>query len=101
MAGGEDREYQVSRPTDEEIIVSGKKAKGVLIKENYSPGWQATVNNKRVKIYKAGLRQMYVMIPNGADDFKVELKFNGAWYHWLILGVSGLTLLAIFVSLKR
>lgn len=98
---GKTGEYQVSHPTSEEIIVSGKEAKGVLIKENYSPGWQATVNNKRVKIYKAGLMQMYVILPQDSQEFRMELKYQGDLKYWLILGVSGLTLLAIFVSLRR
>jgi len=88
-------EYEVSRPTSEKIVVSGKGAKGVLFKEHYNPGWRAKVNGKRVKIYKAGLLQMYVVIPEGVEDFTVELNYYGAWYHWLILGVSLVSLIGV------
>lgn len=94
------RDFEVEHPKSEKIIVSSDMGNGFLLKENYNPGWVAKLNNKRVKIYKAGLMQMYV-VRNGTSKNKdvLVLKYNGSPIHWILFVISSISFLSILLYL--
>jgi hypothetical protein len=90
--------FKVSHPKPEDIIVISSQGKGVLLKENYNPGWIATLNGQKTKIYKAGLFEMY--IPFKSDGInKVELKYYGNPLHWLLFFIFLFSLIGVLIYL--
>lgn len=87
-------DFEVSHPQPEEINVSGSKAKGILIKEHFNPGWQAQIDGKKAKIYKAGLLLMYIPLGEQSERFNLRLIYNGAPIHWILFALS----LSIFLG---
>jgi len=91
--------YTVSVPGYEKIIINGSQGKGVLIKEHYNPGWSATINGKRAKIYKAGLFLMYVPLSSNQGEYVVELSYNGAPIHWILFIITTITFVGLVIYL--
>ena len=81
--------FDVTRPKPSKIIVSTKNSRGIYFKENYHPGWKATINGEATPIYKAGLSFMYLPLPKSMDNTQVEFEFRGSPASW------GLTLLTV------
>lgn len=50
--------------------------KGILFKEAFFPNWKASLNGKRVKIYKAGSGFMYVPILNSKKGDQIIFTFG-------------------------
>lgn len=88
--------FKVSHPTPEKIIVSSSQGKGFLLKENYNPGWSAKLNGKKIKIYKAGLFQMYIPFDSDKGEQVVELNYFGNPLHWVLFIISFVSLLGVF-----
>lgn len=61
-------------------------ARGVLLKENWVPNWQASVNGEPAAIYRAGPDFMYVPIPSGTAT--VEFRFTRTPLEWVGDSVS-------------
>ena len=99
LAGGlpkADVEALISRSRPEKVEIRGQDFSGVVFKEHFDPGWQATVNGKRVRIYSAGPDFMYVRVPQSfKGEVKVEFFYRGTLDNWffffLSLGSIGLT----------
>lgn len=92
-------DFQVSHPKSEKIVVKSDKGKGILLKENYNPGWSARLNGKRVKIFKAGLFEMYIPLPSNKGEYSVELNYFGAPIYWVLFFVSSISLIGISIYL--
>ena len=90
-------DFEVNHPKPEAITVKTNDGKGVLIKENYNPGWVARVNGKKVKIYKAGLFEMYIPFDNQEGEKIVELNYYGSPIHWVLFTVSAITFIGIIL----
>ncbi len=88
--------FKVSYPNPQEIIINSSRGKGFLVKENYNPGWNATLNGKKVKIFKAGLLQMYVPFDSKKGEQTLELNFYGNPFHWALFAISIISLLGAF-----
>lgn len=86
--------YSVEKRKPEEIVVRGKQAKGVLIKENYDSGWEAKLNGSKTKIYKAGLFLMYVPVKDGGD-FELRLEYTGKLINWFLFFLTVISLVII------
>ena len=72
------------------VSVTGQ-AHGVLLKENWVPNWQATVDREPAPIYRAGLDFMYVPIRTGTAT--VEFRFTRTPVEW---AGDSLSLVAVF-----
>jgi len=91
-------DFEVSHPNPENISVKSNEGKGVLIKENYSPGWGARLNGEATKIYKAGLFEMYIPF-NSRGINEVNLKYYGVPIHWVLFIVSGVSFAGVLTYL--
>jgi len=95
-------EYKAEHPSSEEIVVSGKKAKGVLLKEHWNSGWRAKLVKsqkskvKSLRIYKAGLLEMYVFLPQ-VEEFTVEFRYKGVPVYWVLFSVSLVSLAMVLI----
>ena len=92
-------DFELSHSKPEEIIVKSSQGKGVLLKENYNPGWWAKLNGKKVKIFKAGLFEMYIPFASTEGGQVVELNYYGAPIHWVLFLVSTTSLIGTFIYL--
>lgn len=92
-------DFKVEHPTPEKIAVSAFQGKGFLIKENYNPGWNAKLNGKKVKIYKAGLFQMYVPFEDLGKEQTVELIYLGNPLHWVLFAVAFISFILVIIYL--
>ena len=93
-------DFEVSHPKSEKIIVKSNEGSGFLIKENYNPGWAAKLNEKKIKIYKAGLMEMYVPRDKTSKNKDLlELTYYGSPIHWILFIISAVSFIAILVYL--
>lgn len=92
--------YTSERPRPEKIKVKGNNFKGVLFKENDYGGWQAKIGNQKLKIYRAGLNFMYVMIPPDlVVDPEIQIYYRGTFEGWFFFILSGFTIFLIIIYL--
>lgn len=96
-------DYKAGHPSSEKIIVSSEEGRGFLIKENYDPGWKATLNGKQVKIYQAGLLMMYIPFDSGKGVQNLELDYYGTPVYWLtfIISLVSLIIVIIYVAFNK
>jgi len=70
-------DFEMYRPDPQHLTISVKsKARGILFKENFFPGWKATIELdtfRELKIWRAGPDFMYVRLP---DDQKLPLEVS-------------------------
>lgn len=88
-------DFQVIRSRPENIQVKAKGVTGIYFKENYHTGWGASVEGKKLKLYRAGLDFMYFPVANQPTNAQVLVKFRGNLLSW---GLFILTILAVFLS---
>ncbi|MDP2649508.1 MAG: hypothetical protein Q8P10_01550 [bacterium] len=89
--------FKVEYPNPEKIVISSNEGKGFLVKENYNPGWVATLNGKGIKIYKAGLFQMYIPLDQISGTQTLVLNYYGNPLHWALFAVSFTSLIGISI----
>jgi hypothetical protein len=75
-----DADFSVRRPDPQHITVEVRSdARGVLFRENFYPGWKASVlasSSNEVRVWKAGPDFMYVRFPSAADPpLRVSFEF--------------------------
>ena len=93
-------DFEVSHSKSEKIIIKSNEGSGFLIKENYNPGWSAKLNGKRVKIYKAGLMEMYIPRDKTSNSKDLlELTYYGSPIHWILFIISSISFIGILVYL--
>ncbi|MBI3396893.1 hypothetical protein HY045_00290 [Candidatus Woesebacteria bacterium] len=92
-----DPNYTITKFEPTDISVETKNTTGILYKENYHSGWQASVNGKAVKALVAGLDFIYVPVPLNlqSQHIKVELSFKGGFDTW---GTFFLTVISIIIN---
>lgn len=95
-------EFNAKRVSPTQIKIVTQNAKGILFKENMSPGWQAKLSsniNKNLKIYKTGITfngYAYVRLPQRVrDSFTVTFSYQGYFWSYFWSTVSFLTILFI------
>lgn len=93
--------YQIERQRPEKIIVTAQKASGIYFKENYDNGWTAKINNKKTRIYKAGLEFMYIPIKDSEVNAQIEYKGNLITWTLFITSLSSLIILVTFIILPN
>lgn len=108
--GGKAPWYNVNWVSPSERIISSKKAKGVLIKEQAFDGWSAKVEgvnkSSTLTIYKAGPTTpgfMYVRIPQDMqNEFSVRFLYKGSFLSWAstVISLATILLLLDFILLK-
>ena len=95
--------YKVQRPKPEEIEVTADKISGIYFKENYDPGWQASLKDpsgdQKLKIYKAGLDFMYIPLSQAAQSLKISINYKGNLISWALYYVSIIALILTFIFL--
>lgn len=98
----ETEKYKVEFVHPEKRVITLKKpAKGVIFKEFHFLNWQAFINGKKTKIYKAGPEFMYLVLPDSKPGDKVEFVFQTHFVQWLGGLISLFTFLGLlFYSLK-
>lgn len=94
---------EVERISPNKLMVKGTKAKGVIFRENFNPGWQASLKangkSQKLRIYPAGptfYGFAYAPLPEGTGgSFTVTFSYRGEpWvYFWTI--VSFLTIIIL------
>ena len=87
--------FSVTHPNPEKIMVASTEGKGFLIKENYDPGWRATLNGKNVKIYKAGLFEMYVPFDSSKGEESLKLSYYGTPVYWITFVIATVSLIIV------
>jgi hypothetical protein len=92
-------DFEVSHPKSEVISVKSSQGKGFLLKENYNPGWIAKLNGKKVKIYKAGLMEMYIPFSSSEGEQEIELNYYGAPVYWVLFFISTTSFIGILIYL--
>lgn len=93
LTSNDQPDFKVVREKPETIHITGKNFNGIYFKENYHPGWQAYVNNKKTEVYKAGLDFMYIPASNGQE---VSIVFKGGLLNW---SLYWLTIASLIVSI--
>ena len=96
-------DFEMYRPDPQHLTISVKsKARGILFKENFFPGWKANVKLDtfhELKIWRAGPDFMYVRLP---DDHKLPLEvsfeFAGDFTQVLGLVFSAISLAMLVYS---
>lgn len=88
-------DFQVMRFRPENIQVKAQGVTGVYFKENYHTGWGASVNGKKLKLYRAGLDFMYFPVANQPTNAQVLIKFRGNLLAWALFI---LTIFGVFLS---
>lgn len=98
----ESPEFSTERISPTKVEIKSQNAKGVLFKENMSPGWEAKLSsnvNKNLKIYKTGIiynGYAYVRLPEGVkDSFTVTFSYRGFFWSYFWSAISFLTSLLI------
>lgn len=89
--------FNVERHKPEEIKITGQNFQGIYFKESFDTGWQAKINRKKAKIYKAGLEFMY--IPTSAknnSEISAAIEYKGNVLTW---GLFYLTIFSLSISL--
>lgn len=92
-------DFTFFHPDSEHILVRSAGAKGILIKENESPGWHATLNKENVPLYTAGLFEMYVPLPNTSETFDLALTYTGEPIYWILTIETALVFLIVMLYL--
>ena len=81
----------------EKRTITSQGAKGILIKEEAFPGWQAKISGQAgssgLNIYKVGPTSpgfMYVRVPTKwqSQPFEVTFTFKGSWESWITYFIS-------------
>ena len=90
-------DFEMYRPDPQHLTMSVKsKARGILFKENFFPGWKATIELdtfRELKIWRAGPDFMYVRVPEDQKlPLEVSFEFAGDFTQ-----VLGLVFSAIFL----
>ena len=88
--------YQIGLHTDIMLIDYANKI--IYFKENYHPGWTATVNGEKAPVYNAGLGFMYIPVPSESRNqtSNITLNFRGSLTTW---SLPLLSLLALLLAL--
>ena len=90
-------EIKTNRISPRLLTIASQGAKGILIKEQAYPGWQADIKSKiksqHTKIYKAGPTipgYMYIRIPKALQNelLKVTFVYQGSVKMWSLLILS-------------
>lgn len=87
-------EYKFVNPEDRSVSLSNR-ARGVLFKEAYFPDWHAYVDNREVKIYRAGPDFMYIPLMNTDATGELTLIYKKS----ITENLSVLTSIASFLIL--
>lgn len=96
--------FTIERHKPEELKVMGNNFRGIYFKESFDTGWQAKINKKKTKIYKAGLEFMYIPtnIDNNTDiDASIRYKGNISTWGLFLLTLISLSTSIIFVLLPK
>ncbi len=90
FTGKEPIQISLERPRSEKILVSGQGIGGVVLKENFLPGWKAKANGKSLSFFPAGPDLMYFPLPADLKDkpVEVEITYQGPLVYWLLFFVS-------------
>ena len=77
----------------------------IMVSESYFPGWQATVNGKRVAIQKGRPPMMLIRV-SGATTYNIKLDYLPTGSHYAGLAISGLGIpliagLALFPKTRK
>lgn len=86
---------QVERSNARTVIISGNSTKGILLKEQFYPGWRANIKTssgtKSAKIFSAGASfpgYMYVRLPKNTTTYTVTFRFSGSLTTWILMSFS-------------
>lgn len=93
----EEIKYVVNRHSPASIEIKTSGAKGIYIKENYHPGWNATVNGKPTLIYPAGLNFMYIPLPSD-DSMIINVNFGGTLLSWIVYAMSMISVTFVLIA---
>ncbi len=96
--------YQSQRVAAGKVEINGKGAKGVLLRDEFYPGWNAKISaskyNGNTRIYRAGpalMGFMYVKIPPilQTEDFTVTYSYRGdpQMYFWSLVSFMAVLLI--------
>lgn len=89
--------FNVARNKPEEIKITGKNFQGIYFKESFDTGWQAKINDKKAKIYRAGLEFMYIPTTNIEGVINARIIYRGNLITW---GLATTTLVATILALS-
>ncbi len=91
-------DFLVERPNPSTVNIRTTNATGIMFKENYHPGWKATVNGSKAPILKASFGFMYIPIPKDLwqSSIEVDLRFRGNLTTW---GLPTMSLLTIIITI--
>ncbi|OGH20043.1 MAG: hypothetical protein A3D74_03930 [Candidatus Levybacteria bacterium RIFCSPHIGHO2_02_FULL_37_13] len=81
-------DFKIQRTNPRIINITGNNFNGIYFKENYDSGWSAKENGQKLKIYKAGLDFMYIVIPQAKQNQNITLSYNGSLTNWLFFLMS-------------
>ena len=76
-------------------VTSG--ARGVLLKEQDAPDWQATVDGRRTPIYAAGPGMMWIPLPDAGASHVVDVRYRLSGVERLGYLVSAVALMVLLV----
>lgn len=92
--------FTLTRPDPGLIKIKGENFKGIYFKENYDAGWNASVNGKKARIYKAGLDMMYIPVTvPGNNQLDVTLSYNGSPASWILFFISLISFIICIIYL--
>jgi hypothetical protein len=96
-------DFEMYRPDPQHLAISVKsKARGILFKENFFPGWKATIKLdafRELKMWRAGPDFMYVRLPNDQKlPLEVSFEFAGDFTQVLGLVFSAISLVMLVYS---
>ena len=90
--------FDFNRDQSEKIRITASNFKGILFKETFNSGWQASMDSGKLDVYKAGMGFMYVKMPNKAQGEKtVFINYKGEGKYKAMFYLSIITM--IFIAL--
>ena len=92
--------FHISREKPEEIKIQATNISGVYFKENFDSGWKASIKDKKLEIYKAGLEFMFVPIPKElSENQTININYKGNTLTWSLFVISSSSIILAFFYL--
>jgi len=95
------RQARILKYQPTEIIISTKSNKEgyLLLTDTFYPGWKATVNGKKAKIYLSDFAFRAAKIPKGECLIKFQFQPKSYQYGLLVSSIAAILWTAVFFSL--
>ncbi len=83
---------------NDHLVIQAKLEEGaaLLVRMTYDSGWRASIDGQGVDIKRDPLSFM-VIKPDEPGEYLIHLLHGRVWDEWLGYGVTGVTLLALFI----